>query len=276
MAVVARLTYYPIKGCAGTSPAEAAVTPAGLANDRSFMVVDPNGLGRTQRRDPVLAIVRPTMSADGTAMTVAGPDVEPVRFEVDTVGERRPVRLFSDDYTGIDQGDAVAEWFTQVLGKPSRLVRVPPEHARAAVGLTPGTAGYADGCAVHVISQASFDGLDARLAERGEPPMPPDRFRANVIIEGWPEPHREDLVRRLTIGTARFGFAERVARCAVTMIDQAEARRAGPEPVRTMSEYRRGAGVGGALFGANFAVVEAGTVAVGDKAVVEEWAEAEG
>jgi uncharacterized protein YcbX len=272
MATVARLTYYPVKGCAGASPAEAVVTPAGLAHDRSYMVVDPNGLGRTQRRDPRLALVRPAVDGDGAAMVLEGPDVEPVRFAVDTDGERRAVRLFDHDLTGIDQGDAAAEWFSEVLGKPSRLVRVPPEHARLSDGLTAGPSGYADSCALHVVSQASMDGLNARLAARGEPPLPADRFRANVLIEGWGEPHREDSARRITIGTARFGFSKLVVRCAVTLVDQAAGRRAGPEPVRTLSEYRRLSGPG-TLFGVNFAVVVIGTVAVGDKVVVEEWAE---
>jgi uncharacterized protein YcbX len=272
MATIQRLTYYPVKGCAGTSPDEAVVTPTGLAHDRSFMVVDDKGVSRTQRRDPKLALVRPSVDADGAAMGLAGPDVEPVRFPVAYDGERRPVRLFDHPYTAIDQGDAAAEWFTEVLGKPSRLVRVPPEHARVSGGVTAGTAGFADGCAFSVISQASLDGLAERLAARGEPPIPGDRFRANVLAEGWSEPHREDLVRRLTIGTARFGFAEVLVRCAVTMVDQDAGRRAGPEPVRTLAEYRRAPGAG-TLFGVNFAVVETGTIAVGDKLVVEEWAE---
>lgn len=272
MATVQQLTYYPVKGCAGSSAAEAAVTPAGLAHDRSFMVVDDKGVSRTQRRDPGLAMVRPSVEADGSAMALEGPGIEPVSFAIASEGERRPVRLFDHPYDAIDQGDTAAEWFTELLGKPSRLVRVPPEHARVSGGATTGTAGFADGCAFSVISQASLDRLAERLAEKGEPPIPGDRFRANVVVEGWIEPHREDLIRRLTIGTARFGFAEVLVRCAVTMVDQAAGRRAGPEPVRTLAEYRRAPGAG-TLFGVNFAVVETGTIAVGDKLVVEEWAE---
>ena len=272
MATVQQITYYPVKGCAGTTAAEAVVTPAGLAHDRSFMVVDDKGVSRTQRRDPRLALVRPWVGAEGSAMGLEGPEIEPVRLAVDSEGERRPVRLFDHPYLAIDQGDVAAEWFTEVLGKPSRLVKVPPEHARASGGVTAGTAGFADGCAFSVISQASLDGLAERLAARGEPPIPGDRFRANVLVQGWSEPHREDLVRRLTIGTARFGFAEVLVRCAVTMVNQAAGRRAGPEPVRTLAEYRRRP-MAGTLFGVNFAVVETGTVAVGDKIVVEEWAE---
>ena len=50
---------YPIKGCAGTSLTAAVLTPAGVAHDRSFMVVDEHGTARTQRRDPRLATIRP-------------------------------------------------------------------------------------------------------------------------------------------------------------------------------------------------------------------------
>lgn len=271
MATVTRLTYYPIKGCAGVSSAGAVVTPAGLAFDRSFMVVDPQGVSRTQRRDPRLAVVRPSIAAAGTAMGLSGPDFEPVSFALDTEGERRPVKLFDHPYTAIDQGDTAAEWLSEVLGKESRLVMAPPEHARVTNGATAGTAGFADAGALSIVSQASHDALDARLAAKGEPPLPADRFRINVLIDGWSEPHQEDRVRRLRIGTARLGFAEVLVRCAVTMVDQAAGRRAGPEPVRTLAEYRRGPV--GTLFGVNLAVVETGSIAVGDKVVVEEWAE---
>ncbi|GAB3972344.1 hypothetical protein GCM10027615_33160 [Plantactinospora veratri] len=50
--VVRELVTYPIKGCAGMRVARSQVTPAGLAHDRSFMVVDPDGVFRSQRRDP--------------------------------------------------------------------------------------------------------------------------------------------------------------------------------------------------------------------------------
>lgn len=52
MARIAELLTYPVKGCAGTSVRTAELTRAGLAHDRTFMVVDAEGVFRSQRKDP--------------------------------------------------------------------------------------------------------------------------------------------------------------------------------------------------------------------------------
>ncbi|WP_221354201.1 MOSC domain-containing protein [Streptomyces beigongshangae] len=274
MAEVVELTYYPVKGCAGTPVSEAVVTPAGLAHDRSFMVVSNAGVHRTQRRDPLLAVVRPGISADGERLTLHAPGRGAVDIEVDTDGARRPVDLFGTAYQGIDQGRAAADWLSGVLGVPSRLVRVPPEHERVTDGRIPGTSGYADSSAVHLMSRSTLDLLHRRLAERGAPPLPMDRFRPNIVVDGWDEPHTEDRVRHLTVGGTELGYAKLAVRCAVTMVDQESGTGAGPEPLRTLAGYRRAAG-GGVALGAKFAVLRPGKVSVGDDVVVGEWGASE-
>jgi hypothetical protein len=49
VARVAELRCYPVKGCAGISLPAAELTPAGVTHDRSFLVVSPEGVFRTQR-----------------------------------------------------------------------------------------------------------------------------------------------------------------------------------------------------------------------------------
>ncbi|WP_217232194.1 MOSC domain-containing protein [Streptomyces anulatus] len=288
MATVVDLFTYPVKGCAGTPVDSTYLTPAGLAHDRSFMVVSLDGVYRTQRRDPRLALVRPTVSADGGRLTLAS--AEPggghgmVHVAVTTSAPRRDVDLFGATYQGIDQGDEAAGWLSDFLGTPSRLVRVPPEHDRKTDGVTPGTSGYADSSAVHLLSRASLAHLHTRLAERGAPPLAMDRFRPNIVIDGHPEgphgedwsavPHAEDRIRRMTIGAADMGYSKLAVRCAVTLVDQEAGARGGPEPLRTLADYRRAPG-GGVVFGAKFSVVRAGKLSVGDEVVVREWGDAE-
>jgi uncharacterized protein len=274
MARVAELVTYPVKGCAGMPVQESPLTPAGLAHDRSFMIVSADGVFRTQRRDPRLATIRPVVSADGDVLTLHAPDTGPLDVPVDTAAARRSVDLFGTAYQGIDQGDAAAAWISGVLGAPSRLVRVPPEHHRVTDGRTPGTSGYADSCALHVLSRSTVDLLDRQLAGRGAPPLPVNRFRPNVVIDGWEEPHSEDRAHRLTIGTAELAYAKLAIRCAVTMVRQETGERAGPEPLRTLAAYRRAA-EGGVAFGAKFAVVRPGRLAVGDEVTVTEWGASE-
>ncbi|WP_151483231.1 MOSC domain-containing protein [Streptomyces albicerus] len=274
MATVVELTYYPVKGCAGTSASEAMLTPAGLAHDRSFMVVSEEGVFRTQRRDPRLAVIRPDITTDGERLTLRAPGSESVDIDVDTSGARRPVDLFGAAHQGIDQGDAAADWLSHVLGTPSRLVRVPPEHHRVTDGRTPGTSGYADSSALHLISRSTLDLLQRKLAERGAQPLPMNRFRPNVVIDGWDEPHTEDRAHRITIGDAELSYAKLAIRCAVTIVEQNSGTKTGPEPLRTLAAYRR-ATQGGVAFGTKYAVLRPGKLSVGDDVTVSLWGESE-
>ncbi|MFI8910991.1 MOSC domain-containing protein [Streptomyces sp. NPDC053513] len=274
MAKVVELTYFPVKGCAGLSVQEASMTPAGLPHDRSFMVVDENGVFRSQRRDPRLALIRPSVEADGTRLTLEAPGFGTVTVPVDSSSERRPVELFGAAFTGIDQGDEAAAWLSAVTGGPSRLVRVPPEHERITDGLVAGTSGYADSCAVHVVSRSSMAALNERLVSDGAEPLPISRFRPNIVVDGWDDPHTEDLARRITVGSVELAYAKLAIRCAVTLVDQRSGCRSGREPIRTLATYRRAA-QGGVAFGVKLAVVRPGRLSVGDDVTVSSWGASE-
>jgi uncharacterized protein YcbX len=269
VARVIELNYYPIKGCAGTSVSDAVLTPAGLTHDRSFMVIGKDGVFRSQRRDPRLAVIRPEISIDGERLTLRAPGTDAVCVDVDLAAARRDVNLFGAPYTGIDQGDTVAGWLSEVLGAPSRLVRVPPEHDRVTDGETPGTSGYADSCPVLLTSLSSLDLLNERLTQRGGEPLPMNRFRPNIVVAGWDEPHIEDRARRIAIGAAELGYAKLAIRCVVTTVDQESGTKTGPEPLRTLADYRRVAE--GLAFGAKFAVARPGKLAIGDEVIVSCW-----
>ncbi|MEW1751107.1 MOSC domain-containing protein [Streptomyces angustmyceticus] len=273
MATVMGLTSYPVKGCAGLPATETELTPAGLPHDRSFLVVGPGGVFRSQRRDPRLAVIRPEVGAGGARLALSAPGMETLRLDVDLGHEslsRAEVEMFGAPYRAVDQGDRAAEWLSRALGAASRLVRVPPEHDRVTDGLTPGTSGFADSSPVHVLSLATFDDLNRRLAAAGRPPVPMDRFRPNIVVDGWDEPHREDRARRVTVGGGELGFAKLAIRCAVTLVDQRTGGKAGPEPLRTLASYRR-VPEGGVAFGSKFSVLGTGKVAVGDAFEVTEW-----
>ena len=274
MARIIGLDYYPIKGCAGTSMCDAVLTAQGLAHDRSFMVIGEDGVFRNQRRIPRMALIRPEVSICGAWLTLRAPDADVLRVDVDLAAARRDVELFGVPYQGIDQGDAVAGWLSEVLGEPSRLVRVPPEHDRVTRGHTPGTAGYADGHPLLVTALSSLDLLNERITERGGELVPMNRFRPNIVVGGWDEPHIEDRARRIKTGDAELGYAKLAIRCVVTTVDQESGVTAGPEPLRTLAGYRR-ATEGGVAFGVKFAVVQPGKLSLGDEVIVSSWGESE-
>ncbi|MFH8517819.1 MOSC domain-containing protein [Streptomyces gelaticus] len=272
---VHELAYYPVKGCAGTTVDSAQVFGTGLEHDRTFMVVDAtDGAFRSQRTHPSMAAIGVEVRDAGAALALTAADVEPLHLDIDPHGPRIDVSMFDRPLgAAVDQGDAVAEWFSDALGVKSRLVRVVPGFDRDGWGETPGKVNFADAHAVLVASTASLDDLNARITARGGAnPVPMNRFRPNIVLTGNDEPHFEDRVRRMTTGSVELAHSVRAMRCAVPMVDQTTGRRAGPEPIRTLSTYRREPEYGNKVsFGAKNAVVREGTVRVGDVVEVAEW-----
>lgn len=273
MATVSALTYYPVKGCTGVSVSTAQVGTTGIVHDRSFMLVDEDGAFLSQRNLPDLAVLRPTIADGGARLVVGAPSADDAELDVLLDGPRREVSLFGKWFgIGIDQGDAAAKWFSAVLDRPCRLVRVPPEHDRDGWGLHKGKVGFADAHAILLTAESSLDNLNRRIVARGAKPVPMNRFRANIEVTGWPDPHTEDRARLLSIGTVELGYSVRAVRCAVPMVAQETGERSGPEPIRSLAQYRKEPEFGnGVSFGMKAAVLTPGRIAVGDEVMVSEW-----
>ena len=265
---------YPIKGCAAVPLTEATIGPPGLPGDRNFLVTSPEGVFRSQRRDPRLAVIQPSVSPDQRTLTLRAPGIEPLTIPVDTESPRRDVLMFGKPYRAIDQGEQVADWLSTVLGKPSRLTRVPPEHARVTDGLIPGTSAFADSCAIHLTSRTALHALNERVIAGGAAELPMTRFRPNIVVDGWADPELEDEIRQVSIGSAELAYAKLAIRCAVTLVDQQAGRRAGLEPLRTLAGYRR-VREGGVAFGIKLAVLRLGKCSIGDEVTVTARGETE-
>ncbi|MQA08354.1 MAG: MOSC domain-containing protein [Pseudonocardiaceae bacterium] len=270
-ATVAALRYYPVKGCRGVEVPRSQVLPTGLANDRLFMLVDSEGRFLSQRRVRSMAVITPELLDAGERLVFRAPGFAEVEHPVIFDGARLDVSVFSWSGKGVDQGDVVSHWLSDVLGMECRLVRVPPEHDRDTGGEHAGKAGFADGHPMLVTSLSSLDGLNARILELGGSPVPMERFRPNLVLRGWQRPHTEDDVREMSCGSLKLGFAKVCTRCAVPTVDQDTGERAGPEPIRTLAGYRRSLD-GGVTFGMKAAVLEPGELAVGEELTVIRWA----
>lgn len=133
------LAYYPVKGCGAVPVDRAEITGTGLVHDRTFMVVDAeDGAFRSQRTNPAMAAIRAEVLDGGAVLALAVPGLEPLELDVDRDGPRRAVSMFDRPLgEACDQGDSVAEWFSEALGAKSRLVRVAPGFDRDGWGETP-------------------------------------------------------------------------------------------------------------------------------------------
>lgn len=256
MARVSSLHVYPVKACRATDLPTAEITPRGVLHDREFMVVTPDGAHLSQRELPLLATVRPVYE-EGVLRLVAGGRELVHRPRVD--GAAVDVTVHRKAAPAVDQGDAAAAWLSDLLGAPCRLVRCPDgEGKRVNPASGDGFTRYADAYPVTVVSTESLDGLNARLDE----PIPMTRFRQNVVVSGWGEPHAEDCVLRLRAGAAVLRLVKQDDRCVVTTIDQVTGART-REPLRTLARYRiRDRKI---MFGMFAMVEQPGIIRVGDE-----------
>jgi uncharacterized protein YcbX len=261
---VSSLVIYPLKSCRGIEVDLATVGATGFEHDRRWMLVGEDGTFLSQREHHRLALVRVRLEEDRFVLDAPGlPSLE-VTMERG-VGPTSRVQVWDDECAAIAEGEDAARWFTKHLGCSARLVRIASDEARP-LGSSMAQPGdhvsFADGFPFLLLSSASLDGLNHRLSL----PVPMDRFRPNIVIDGC-EPHAEDRWSRVRIGEVTFRFAKPCARCVVTTVDQntGERRR---EPLRTLSTYRTVDGQ--VLFGQNLVHEGRGVVRVGDSVDVLE------
>jgi uncharacterized protein YcbX len=226
---------YPLKSAGAIELDDAEVDGFGLRHDRRWMVVDEQGQFLTQRQHPRLALVRPALAAG--ALTLHAPDLPPLELPAEGgPGVRIPVQIWRDRCVAIDQGDAASRWLGRYLGVACRLVHMPEDGDRAVEANAAGAQGrvsFADAYPFLLVSEASLDGLNARLEEA----LPTSRFRPNLVVAGCP-PHGEDTWARVRIGPVTLVLAKACDRCVVTTTDQETGER-GREPLRTLATYRR-------------------------------------
>jgi uncharacterized protein YcbX len=248
---------------------EATVLGTGLGSgalrDREWMAVDRNFRFVTQREYPRLALVETSQCDD--ALQLAVPGMSPLTVASPAAAAPRDVVVWHSQVRGVDQGDAAAAWLSAHLRAEVRLVRFDPSLPRRCnpdyVGDSGAHTFYADGYPILVIGAASLDDLNARLAGKGSPALPMNRFRPNVVIDGL-DPYAEDHMDTLTCGEVTLKLVKPCARCQVTTTNQATAK-VGYEPLVTLSTYRRNDALAAVMFGMN-AIVTAGaggTLAVG-------------
>lgn len=269
-----RVRIHPVKSFAGFDVPRATVLPWGLAGDRRWAVVDPDGASVTAREENALLGLAATPLADdalrlgaehdaGSLLVAAPRDVAPV-----PVGHSR-------QGTALPAGEAADAWISARIGRPLRLVWQPDPTARPVkpdYGGRPGDSlTLADASPLLLASEASLALLNefaaADAVERGEdapPPLVMERFRPNLVVDGETA-FAEETWARVRIGEVEFRVEGCCDRCVMTTVDPDTLVR-GKEPIRTLARHRRREGK--TWFGVRLVPVldaSAGdTVAVGD------------
>ena len=260
---VTALNIYPVKGLKGIALQEARCTELGLEHDRRFMLVDPGGQFYTQREYPRMATV--WTEIDGESLTLSAPDMPELRVPTRPEGKSKVrVQVWNSTCNAVTVGQEADEWFSQYLGMPCALVYMPDDSKRFSnpkFGGEGRRVGFADGYAYQLAHQGSLAQLNWRLAAKGHPPVPMNRFRPNIVVKG-PSAWAEDDWGDLAINGAKLRTSKPCGRCQVTTTDQTTGEVRGPEPLETLSTYRDSPF--GVRFGMNLVTLQEGTIRVGD------------
>jgi uncharacterized protein YcbX len=255
------LHVYPIKSCGGVDPAEALLIETGLEFDRAWMLVDPAGRFVTQRELPRMALVTPVLKT--FEMVLRAPGMLALHVALDRVETPARATVWDDEVAAYDMGDLCAQWFSDLLGRPLRLLRFDPDQKRLSDHRWTGTLdaenGFADAFPLLVASTASLAELNRRLAANGEAPVTMARFRPNLVLDGL-DAHGEDALDEIVFdgddGPVRIRLVKPCARCPIPDVDPATA--ATGHAVRdALAGYRADARLDGRItFGMNAVIVE--------------------
>jgi len=259
---IASLHVYPIKSCGGIALNEALVIETGLEFDRAWMVVDPAGQFVTQRELPRMALVQPTLKT--SEMVLRAPGMLALHVALDRVEAPTRATVWDDEVAAYDMGDLCAQWFTDFLGRPLRLVRFDPEHKRlsdhAWTGELDAENAFADGFPLLVASTEGMAEFNRRLAAAGHEAVTLARFRPNLVLDGL-DAHGEDALDEIVFdgaegGRVRLKLVKPCARCPIPDVDPATGE-PGHAVGDVLASYRADARMNGALtFGMNAVIVE--------------------
>jgi len=257
---LSELYIYPVKSLGGIALERWRLDAFGLYLDRRWMVVDREGSFLTQRQYPQMALVRPELAAGGTGLLLRHPQLG--AFEVPKADPRAPritVTVWNDRVEAVPVGEEADRWLSEAIGVDCRLVWFPDDGERQ-VDLRYARRGertaFSDGFPLLLISRASLDDLNRRLAQ----PLPMRRFRPNLVVSGS-EPYAEDRWQRIVIGAIPMRMVKPCSRCVITTVDPETGRRTGQEPLATLATYRRRGNK--VYFGQNLIHEAEGELAVG-------------
>jgi uncharacterized protein YcbX len=243
-----------VKALGLVHPEAVEVGPDGVAGDRRFWLVEPDGRLINNRRHGRLMQVRPIWDEATRRLELAFPDGEVVAGVVE-LGCEVAVELHHDAH-------------------PSRRVVGPWEEALSAYAGAPlrllwSESGAADrrarGGAVSIISRGSLERLRAQLG--ASEPVDGRRFRMLFEIDGVPAHGEDDWIgSRIGVGEAQVDVGGDVGRCAITALDPDRGTR-DLDTLGALADYRREGRFEPLPFGVYGAVAVPGRVRVGDPVV---------
>lgn len=250
MITVSELRIHPIKSLKRTQLDTMEIGKTGPLHDRQFMLIDENNQFMSQRTHPLMALIDVTIQ--NKTVTLSIPNQASITFQSDEQ-QSAPIEatIWKDTVNVLEPFLQASKGLTDYLGISCKLVAMIPNHKRLLPEkyspMKEHEVAFADAFPFLLISQASLDDLNERL----ETPVPMDRFRPNIVVNGC-FPYEEDTWEVIQIGNIIFDLPKSCSRCLITTVNQETGMREkekGKNPLKALALYRNTEK--GILFGQN-------------------------
>ena len=226
-AILAEAWRFPIKSCAGQPLlGEFQVTATGIEGDREFGILD-------VEKNRICSLKNPKDRPLAAVVASFDEDRKILRFSHPTHGsdwihaengqpDFEDFTVLDDVVSGVDQGEGAADYFSELLHKYVRLVRVPQNHVRLVdplylpdrIDQTLFTDGYP--LTIHTIQSMNMlrDSMPQVWLTNAQ-------IRSNLIIhypvpDDWSLGAPEDRWREFKVGGAELKVTKASSRCVMT------------------------------------------------------------
>lgn len=256
--ILSELFVYPVKSLAGISATSWPVTETGFQHDRKWMIIDSNRQFLSQRKLPVMALIKTELTDEN--LVLSAPGMENLSLPLNPVdGQIINSTIWDDQCDARSVSSEADQWLSDFLKQDCRLVYQPdetirpvdPDYAKATDQVA-----FSDGFPFLIISENSL----AELNRQMQLDMTMARFRPNLVVSGCPA-YDEDSWREIRIGSIDFRLPKPCSRCAIPTIDP-ETAQTGKEPLTTLNRTRKWQNK--VYFGQNALHDQCGRLTVGD------------
>ncbi|KAK2150785.1 hypothetical protein LSH36_389g01009 [Paralvinella palmiformis] len=247
---------YPIKSCGAFHVTEWPIGKRGLLYDREWMIVTETGICLTQKREPLMCLIRPFINLEKDSLLLTYPGAHDLclnlKADPDLSTEGANLcrsKVCTDSVTGVDCGDEVSLWLEDVLcrtglrlvrQRDSRVTKSGKGHrsdvrdnlslANEAQFLLINRSSVAAVCDRINESEQNYNQIiDVQSAVR--------RFRANLVVSTM-KPFAEEEWTSVNIGTHLFQCIRTCSRCQMICINQETGVRT-KEPLKSLMRIRQ-------------------------------------
>lgn len=260
MATLSRLYIHPVKSMRGIGVTQALADISGMAQDRIFMVTEPDGTFITARQYPQMVRFTPVPMFDGVHLTAPDGSSAAVRF-ADFSAAAAPTEVWGNQFTAHIAPDAVNQWLSGFFNREVQLRWVGSAPTRRVKRYEAVPLSFADGFPYLLTSEASLRDLQQRCSAG----VSMEQFRPNLVVAGaaaW----EEDSWKVVRIGDVVFDVVKPCSRCVFTTVspERGQKHPAG-EPLATLQSFRTACDSGDVDFGQNLIARSSGVVRVGDE-----------